>query len=171
MARFVLVPERSELWAEARSSLHPVRVHTVGLTGEIEAEPGGERMLLATPTTIELEARRLRSGHALVDGELQRRIDIARYPIIRAELVEARASAGPDTLRLTGILDFHGVTRTLDVEVTVRRQDSATLLIEGARPIDMRDFGLPPPSFLMFKVDPLVQVRARLIATRAPDAG
>ncbi|MGZ6097292.1 MAG: YceI family protein [Myxococcaceae bacterium] len=167
MARFVLVPERSELWAEARSSLHPVRVHTVGLTGEIEAEPGGERVLLATPTRISLEAARLRSGQGLVDGELQRRIEIARYPTIRAELVAAAPGAGPDTLRLTGTLSFHGVTRTLEVEVTVRCQDAATLLVEGGRSIDMRDFGLPPPSFLMFKVDPLVQVRARLVARPA----
>ncbi|MGZ6080593.1 MAG: YceI family protein, partial [Myxococcaceae bacterium] len=95
------------------------------------------------------------------------RIEIARYPTIRAELVAAAPGAGPDTLRLTGTLSFHGVTRTLEVEVTVRCQDAATLLVEGGRSIDMRDFGLPPPSFLMFKVDPLVQVRARLVARPA----
>ncbi|HSP20033.1 MAG TPA: YceI family protein [Myxococcaceae bacterium] len=164
MARFILVPGRSELWAEARSTLHPVRVHTAGLTGEIEAELDGERIRLATPTRIELEPGTLRSGHALVDDALQRRMDSARYPSIRAELVAAEPGAGPDMLRLTGGLTFHGITRTLEVEVTVRLHAGDTLLIEGARPIDMRDFGLPPPSFLMFKVDPLVQVRARLVA-------
>jgi len=166
MARFVLVPERSELWAEARSTLHPVRVHTIGLTGEIAAEVGGERILLATPTQVDFESRRLRSGGALIDRELQRRLDVPRYPSIRAELVTASPGVEPDSLRLIGTLGFHGVTRTLDVEVKVRLEDSATLLVEGGRPIDMRDFGLPPPSFLLFKVDPLVQVRARLVARK-----
>ena len=40
------------------------------------------------------------------------------------------------------------------------------LEIEGARAIDMRDFGLPPPSFLMFKMQPEVQVKAKLVAKR-----
>ncbi len=163
MARFRLLPEQSELWAETRSTLHPVRVHTTGLTGIVEVHLGGARPLLTTPTHVELEAERLHSGNRLVDGELKRRIDPRAYPTIRAELAGASPGARPDTLRLTGTLTFHGVTRTLEVEVTLRHPDPRTLVIEGARPIDMRDFGLPPPSFLMFRMDPRVQVRARLV--------
>jgi polyisoprenoid-binding protein YceI len=166
MACFRIVPEQSELWAEARSTLHSVRVHTAGLTGVVEVEPGGERLLLATPTQVELEARRLRSGNALVDGELQRRIDTRAYSTIRAELTAVLPLAAADTLRLTGRLTLHGVTRTLDVEVRVRQPDPGTLEIEGGRSIDMRDFGLPAPSFLMFRMDPHVQIRARLVAAR-----
>lgn len=163
MARFRLVPEQSELWAEARSSLHPVRVHTAGLTGIVEVDLGGARPLLTTPTHVELEAGRLHSGNRLVDGELQRRIDPRAYPTIRAELAEASPGEGPDTLRLTGTLTFHGVTRTLEVEVKIRQPDPLILVLEGGRAIDLRDFGLPPPSFLMFRMDPRVQVRARLV--------
>ena len=166
MARFRLVPEQSELWAEARSSLHPVRVHTTGLTGVVEVDLGGAPPLLTTPTHVELEAERLRSGNRLVDAELQHRIDPRSHPTIRAELGEASPGTGPDTLRLTGTLTFHGVTRTLEVEVTIRQPDPATLVLEGARPIDMRDFGLSPPSFLMVRMDPRVQVRARLLGRR-----
>jgi polyisoprenoid-binding protein YceI len=166
MARFRLDPLQSELWAEARSRLHPVRVHTSGLTGVVEAEIGETRPMLATPTHVEVEARRLRSGNALIDGELQRRIDTRTHPSIRAELTGVAPGAAPDTLRLTGTLSFHGVTRTLEVEVTVRQRDAGTLEVEGARPIDMRDFGLAPPSFLVFRMEPEVQVRAKLVARR-----
>ncbi|HVP61705.1 MAG TPA: YceI family protein [Myxococcaceae bacterium] len=162
MARFRLVPEQSELWAEARSRLHPVRVHTAGLTGVVEAEFGANGAMLATPTHVELEARLLRSGHGLLDGELQRRLETRTYPRIRAELTGVVVAG--DGLRLTGALTFHGVTRSLEVDVTVRQLDPACLVIEGARVIDMREFALPPPSFLMFKVQPEVQVRARLVA-------
>ena len=48
----------------------------------------------------------------------------------------------------------------------MRQLDPDTLEIEGARSIDMRDFGLPPPSFLMFRMQPEVQVRAKLVAER-----
>ena len=166
MARFRILPERSELWAEARSSLHPVRVHTGGLEGVVEAELEDGMPRLGTPTFVELETQRLRSGNVLVDGELQRRLDVRKFPRIRGELTRSVAGNGAGMSRLTGELSFHGVTRTLDVAVTVRQLDPRTLEIEGGRAIDMRDFGLPPPSFLMFRMQPEVHVRARLVAER-----
>ena len=166
MARFLISPQRSEVWAEARSSLHPVRVHTAGLRGEVEAEVVDGRPRLSMPTYVEVETERLRSGNPLVDGELQRRLDPRKFPHIRGELTGTSAGNGAGTSRLTGTLTLHGVTRSLDVDVTVRQLDPRTLEIEGARAIDMRDFGLPPPSFLMFKMQPEVQVRARLVAER-----
>jgi polyisoprenoid-binding protein YceI len=165
MARFRLVPEQSELRAEARSTLHRVLVHTTGLTGVLETLLDGEQLLLSPSTHVELATSRLRSGNGLVDGELQRRLDPGAHPMIRAEVVQAVVTSATGTLRVTGTLSFHGVTRTLDVEVTVSRGQRELLVVEGGRTIDMRDFALPPPSFLLFRMDPRVQVRARLVAT------
>jgi len=166
LARFRISPQRSEVWAEARSSLHPVRVHTSGLQGEVEAEVVDGQPRLSRPTYVEVETGRLRSGNPLVDGELKRRLDSRKFPRIRGELTRSAAGNGAGVSRLTGQLTLHGVTRSLEVDVTVRQLDPRTLEIEGARAIDMRDFGLPPPSFLMFKMQPEVQVRARLVAER-----
>jgi polyisoprenoid-binding protein YceI len=166
MARFRLVPDRSELWAEARSTLHPVRVHTTGLTGVLEVEIRGDRLELVTPTHVEVETERLGSGNALVDGELRRRLDSRKFPRIRGELTRSAAGEEAGTARLTGELTLHGITRTLDVDVEMRQLDPGTLEIEGARAIDMREFGLPPPSFLMFRMQPEVQVRVKLVAKR-----
>ena len=166
MARFRLVPDRSELWAEARSTLHPVRVHTTGLTGVLELEIRGDGLELVPPTHVELETERLRSGNALVDGELRRRLDSRKFPRIRGELTRSTAGDGAGSARLTGALSLHGVTRTLDVDVTLRQIDPHTLELEGARAIDMREFDLSPPSFLMFKMQPEVQVKVRLVAER-----
>jgi polyisoprenoid-binding protein YceI len=166
MPRFRLLPDRSELWAEARSTLHPVRLHTTGLAGVLELEVRGDHLELVPPTHVEVETERLRSGNALVDGELRRRLDSRKFPRIRGELTRSVAGSGDGRSRLTGELTLHGVTRTLEAEVTVRQLDERTLEIEGARSIDMRDFGLPPPSFLMFRMQPEVQVRAKLVAER-----
>lgn len=140
----------------------------MGLEGVVEAEPGEGTTLprLGVPTRVEVETQRLRSGNGLVDGELQRRLDARKFPRIRGELARVSAGTTAGTCRLTGELTLHGVTRSLEVEVTVRQLDPRTLEIVGGRAIDMRDFGLPPPSFLMFRMQPEVQVRARLIAER-----
>jgi hypothetical protein len=43
--------------------------------------------------------------------------------------------------------------------------------IEGEQVIDMQDFGLKPPRILMFKVEPRVRVRARVVAEREAPQG
>lgn len=166
MARFRIAPEKSELWAEARSILHPVQVRTSGLQGVLTVDLVDGRPSLSPPTYVEVEAQRLRSGNGLVDGELQRRLEWQKFPRIRAELKHSAAGSAPGKSRLTGELTLHGVTRVLDVDVTLRQVDDRTIEVEGGRAIDMRDFGLPPPSFLMFRMRPDVQVRATLVANR-----
>lgn len=122
--------------------------------------------MLSSATHVEIAASSLRSGNGMVDAELQRRLDPRTHPTIRAEVMDAVPASSAGTLRVTGTLSFHGVTRTLEVEVTVARREPDLLVVEGARTIDMRDFALPPPSFLMFRMDPRVRVRARLVAVR-----
>jgi polyisoprenoid-binding protein YceI len=163
--RYRVIPERSKLWADARSSIHPVKVETSGLTGDIEADLDGQTVRLRAPFTVDIDAERLRSGNALIDVELQRRLETRKFPRV-VGAVKAVGDAGGGRTRLTGELTLHGVTRTTDAEVTTRVIDERTIEIEGEKVIDMRDYGLTPPKLLMFKVYPEVKVRARLVAER-----
>jgi len=166
VARYRLIPERSELWAEARSSLHPIRVETSGLTGEIDAEIEGDQVRLSAPFRIEIDAQRLKSGNRLVDGELQRRLDTRKFPRV-VGIVSGVDPLQPGRARLRGDLSLHGVSKSTHVEVAVRVLEDGTIEIEGDKTIDMRDHGMTPPKFLMFKVQPDVKVRARLVAEKA----
>jgi hypothetical protein len=56
----------------------------------------------------------------------------------------------------------------MEVEVAVRAAEGDALEVEGEKVIDMRDFDLVPPRFLIFKVEPLVRVRAKLVARAVP---
>ena len=165
MARYRVVSDKSRLWAEARSSLHPVHVETAGLTGNVEAEVSGAEVKLLAPFRVEIDAERLRSGNALVDGELQRRLETRKFPRVIGAVREAVAREGTRwTLR--GDLTLHGVSHATDAEVTARVVGDDTLEIEGEKIIDMQDYGLTPPKLLMFRVYPEVKVRARLVAVR-----
>jgi polyisoprenoid-binding protein YceI len=165
MARYRVVPDKSRLWAEARSSLHPVNVETAGLTGYIEAEVNGTEVTLGAPFRVEIDAERLRSGNGLVDGELQRRLETRKFPRVIGAVREAVARAGA-RFTLRGDLTLHGISQATDAEVTVRVVADDTIEIEGEKVIDMQDYGLTPPKLLMFRVNPEVKVRARLVAVR-----
>jgi polyisoprenoid-binding protein YceI len=163
VARYVVLPERSRVWAEARSSLHPIRVETAGLEGQLETEQMEGRMRLAVGTRIALDVRLLKSNNGLVDAELQRKLEARRFPRIEGELLEATAAGDVRSL-LRGTLTLHGVSRPMEVEALVRAPETGTLEVEGEKMLDMRDFGLVPPRFLIFKVEPIVRIRAKLIA-------
>src|SRR5262245_20087650 len=165
VAKYRVIPDRSQLWAEARSSLHPINVETSGLTGEIDAEVEGQSVRLGAPFRVEIDAEKLKSGNGLVDGELSRRLDTRRFPRVTGA-VKASDGLPPPRWRLRGDLTLHGVTRETDAEVTARVIDADTIEIEGEKTIDMRDYGLTPPKFLMFRVHPDVKVRARLVAKK-----
>lgn len=164
MTTFRIQPDRSKVWIEARSSLHPIHGEATGLEGSIEAGvTDGHIELGDTPKIqVELPVERLKSGKALEDAEMQRRIDAKRYPTIKGEVREVK-DAGGGRYRMRGDLTFHGVTRPVEGEVSAK-VDGNSLVFEGEQTFDIRDFGVEPPKILMLKVHPDVKVRVRAVA-------
>jgi polyisoprenoid-binding protein YceI len=167
MARFRILPDRSQLVAEARSSLHPIRVQTTGLEGWLEAELADGQARLATPPGghLEIGVERLKTGIGLYDSELERRLDARKYPRVRGE-VRQMTGAPPSPVKLRGDLSFHGVTKSIEGDVRLRVVDERTIEIEGDTVLDMRDFGLDPPRILMLKVYPDITVHGKVVAER-----
>lgn len=166
MARYRVLPERSKLWVDARSSLHPIRVESSALSGAIELELAGGDLDLSKPPsgTLELEAESLKTGSRLEDSALERQLEVRKFPRIRGQVRQVSANGGRYHVR--GDLSLHGVTKPIEGDVTLRAIDDETVEVEGEKVIDLRDFGLEPPKILMLKVYPDVKVRAKVVATR-----
>ena len=167
MPQFRIVPERSRVWIEASSSVHPIRGESEGLSGTINAAFDANGLdLSSTPQiSVELPVERLKSGNRLEDAEMMRRIDARRYPTIRGIVRDMKSQGVDGRYAVTGDLTFHGVTQTVEGEVSVSRpDDNGTLVIEGEHTFDIRDFKVDPPKILMLKVHPEVKVRIRVEA-------
>lgn len=172
MTRFRVIPEQSQVWIEARSSLHPIHGEGTGIQGEEELEVTDGRVDLSAPpkARVELPVERLHSGNALQDMEMRRRIEAQKYPTIIGELVKATALSQPNRYRLQGDLTFHGITRRLEADVTETLNGEGLLMVEGEYVLDVRAFGITPPRILGLQVYPEVQVRFRVVAERRKDA-
>ena len=166
MPRFRIIPERSRVWLEATSSVHPIHGEASGLEGTIDAQIDGDGLDLSSPPeiSVQLPVEQLKSGNRLEDAEMMRRVDARRYPNIRGVVRDMKPKGDDGRYLVTGELSFHGVTQTLDGEVTVSHPDENTLVIEGEREFDIRDFNVTPPKILMLKVHPEVKVRIRVEA-------
>jgi polyisoprenoid-binding protein YceI len=166
MTLYRIDADRSEVFAEARSNVHPIEIRTQGLSGTIEVDVRNGQIDLASAPRAELEisADRLRSGIELYDSEIHRRIEVRKFRTIRGQLRDA-SEIGPGRYKLRGSLSLHGVTRDIEGEVMVRVGDD-WLEIEGAKTLDMRDFKLDPPKILMLEVQAEINLRAKIRAVR-----
>ncbi|HKD67212.1 MAG TPA: YceI family protein [Candidatus Binataceae bacterium] len=169
MARYRIVPGRSHLWVEARSSLHPIKAESAAIAGYLETEVSGSGLDLKVPPQgrIEVEVESLKTGNALYDRELERRLETRKYPRIRGEILEVTELDAGRRYRVRGNLSLHGVTKAVEGEVSLRIVDDGNFEIEGEKTFDIRDFGLSPPRILMLQVYPDVKVRGHVVAEKA----
>jgi polyisoprenoid-binding protein YceI len=162
MARYTIDPDRSQVWVEGSSSVHPIHATANGLEGWIDVDDRG------IDGEVRIEVDRLRSGNSLVDRETRRRIDARTFP----EIVGTATSAEPvgeGSYRVTGTVAFRGEERTVDGGLIVATADEV-LIVEGSHRFDVRDWGLEPPRLGLLKVHPDVDVRIHLEA-HSPTAG
>ena len=169
MPRYRIIPERSYVWVDARSSLHPIHYKTDGLEGfvDLEMAPGGGVDLASKPAgQLSLAVNRLSSGNRMEDREMQRRIDALRYPTIEGVLEEMAPTGNDGSYRVSGDVTFRGVSRRYEDEMTVQALDTGTLQLAGKSRFDIRDFGMEPPRVLMLRVEPEVDVRVEILAVK-----
>ncbi|HEX6476828.1 MAG TPA: YceI family protein [Acidimicrobiales bacterium] len=165
--RFAIVPERSRVWIEARSSLHPIHSTTSGLEGWLDMEVAGGRVDPSGTTQgrLELAVDLLSSGNPINDREMKRRIDARRYPTITGELTGIEDIDDGD-YRVRGDLTFRGVTQSYEGRMEIVLLDDGSLSLEGERVFDIREFGMQPPKILMLRVYPEVSVRVSIVAEK-----
>ena len=165
-SRFRVVPERSVVMIDARSSVGPITFGAVGVTGFLEAAIcDGTVHPEPCPTAhLEIEVERLRSGNSLYDAELLRRIDARRHPTVTLDLRACSRLSGSGRYQLGGQVTFHGVSRPLDGAVAVTLRSDRSLLVRGEQMVDIRDFGLVSPTVLMLRIYPDVIVGLQIEA-------
>lgn len=167
--RYVVSATESSLVFEARSTLHAVRGKATGLNGYVELSFGTDGTLGATPPAMHVEfpVDQLRTGNTLMDHEVRRLIDSSAHPRIAADLRELRPNAAPGHYTASGDITFAGRARRYEGALTLE-PGADRVTIDGELTVDIRDFGLRPPSLLILKVDPVARVRLRLVGRRDP---
>jgi PadR family transcriptional regulator PadR len=158
---FRLDGDRSVVLIEVRSSVGPLSFGATGVTGSVGAAvvDGLLQTGVAPSGRLDIIVAELRSGNSLYDAELLRRIDARRFPTASVELRECAASALESRYVLRGDITFHGVTRPAEGTVSVEMLSDRRLVVTGEQVFDIRDFSVPSPTMLMFRIYPDVRVR------------
>lgn len=159
--RYPLVPARSVVLIETRSSLGPISFGTVGLSGWIDT--GGP-----PHAQVEVAVDGLRSGNAVYDAELLRRLDVRHFPIARLDVNDAHRVGVSDRHRIFGTLDLHGVQRPIRAlaDLTVLPGDRVRVTAEQV--LDIRDHDVHFPAVAMLRIYPDVRVHLHMEGELAP---
>lgn len=169
MTRFHIVPDRSRVWIDARSNVHPIHSETDGLEGfvELDLDDDGQVSFDAAPTAkLSLNVSRLSSGNRLEDRELQKRIDARRYPTIDGVLETIEADGSSGRYQVAGEVTFRGVSHRYQDTMTIEASDPTTITLAGSSSFNIKDFGMEPPRVLMLRVEPEVNVRVEIVAVK-----
>jgi hypothetical protein len=170
LAHYDIDPQRSTVWIDATSSVHPIHSRGRGLTGflDVEVDRSGVLDLTGAPAGhLELPVDAMSSGNPLYDREMRRRVEARAHPTISGELagIELPPGAADHLYRERGDVTFKGVTRRYEDVMSIVADDDV-LVLEGHHVFDVRDFGFDPPRILMLKVHPDVAVRVAITARR-----
>jgi polyisoprenoid-binding protein YceI len=170
VARYRISPERSYVWIDGRSNVHPISVATDGLEGHVELTllPTGVDVTAPVAGQLSLSVDHLSSGNRVEDKELQRRIDARRFPTIEGVLRKVGPSDNSGDYRVSGDIVFRGVSRHHEDLMGITSIDDQTIRLAGRSTFDIRDFGMEPPRLLLLKVEPEVQIRVEIFALREP---
>ncbi|MGC9962422.1 MAG: YceI family protein [Acidimicrobiales bacterium] len=167
MTHYAIDPEKTIVWIEARSSLHPIHSETRGMEGYFDGEVGDDGALeLSSPVQarLKLPIAKMSSGNGLYDREMMRRVDARRYPTITATLRSMTATDSRGRYLAEGDITFRGVTQKVADEVSLSTPEDGTVVLEGEHVFNLPDFGMEPPKILMLKVYPDVRVRVQIVA-------
>ena len=162
MQTYHVLPDRSAVLIEARSTVGPITFGALGLTGLIETEVRGGVIWPsdATHASLGVPVTGLCSGNGLYDAELQRRIEARRYPVANLELADCSVVGSAGRYRVTGRLGFHGVVRELEGTLAVDPRPDGSIIVTGDHAFDIRDFDIASPTVLMLRIYPDVSGEA-----------
>lgn len=169
MTRYSIDPDRSQVWIDARSNVHPIHSSTDGLEGyvDLDLEPSGTIDLATAPAGhLSLSVDRLKSGNRMEDRELQKRIEARKFPRIEGQLEQIAPNGSDAGYRVSGEVTFRGVSRRYEDSMDISPVDDQTIRLTGTSSFDIRDFGMQAPKVLLLKVEPEVQVRVEIYAVK-----
>lgn len=185
--RFEVRADRSSLVVQARSSVGPIAFSATSLAGSIEVVLHEGLVAKDTIPSARLEVRvaDLTSGNAIYDGELLRRVDARRYPVVTVALRNLRSLGDGNCYRIDGDLTLHGVTHPVDGVVTATVHErrlrgfkvpehlDRSMIVAGEQVLDIRHFEMAMPTMPLFKIYPDVRLRLHLEAdqVRPDEAG
>lgn len=174
--RLSVAPE-SKLWVEGGSNLHDWHCQASSIDAQIEAD---KAILDSAPTpallkkvSVKVPVRNLKCGSGKMEDNLYKALKADATPQISYILGSFEVQPGQGdsyTLKTVGTLTIAGAEKTVDMDVTTKRQPDGSLRANGELQLLMTDFGVKPPTALLGTLRTNNEVKVKFELVVAPQA-
>lgn len=156
--KYGLDPQISFVYLYGTSTLHDWVVTAEKIEGVLSAESDGDDLKKITYAKISIPVNYLKSGKKGMDENMYKAFKAEKFPEISYTLTDHIIDK--DQMNTTGELTIAGIAKNIQSKVT-HQKIGKHLKFSGELAINMTDFGIKPPEFLMgaFKTGDKVSIR------------
>jgi polyisoprenoid-binding protein YceI len=166
------VEKGSRIWVAGTSTMRSFTCEAPQFDAAIEATASGavgallDGQKAVQSATVTIAAPKMDCGNGTMNDHMQKALKSARFPTITFVLgvYEPGRTADGVAGTVQGQLTVGGVTKPITVSASAKRAGDA-LQVTGTHALDMKEFGLKPPSLMMgtMKVGQVVKVHFDLL--------
>jgi polyisoprenoid-binding protein YceI len=161
VARYKAVPNAAKVKIDGTSTIHDWIMEGTIIGGWFDfdpaypLDPAAEKPADLTPkpsAEVSIPVQSIKSGKKRMDEVMLEAMKQPEFPKITFKLAEMtpkttdRKSGTPITFNAKGDLTIAGVTRKIEMPVTVEKLDDGKLKVVGSTPLKMTDYGIKPPA-------------------------
>ena len=162
--RYTVDSSRTKMAVKARSSIHDTTTTFTGVSGTVDADPDALDQAKAsfTVTMADFDA-----GDWLKNRKMKKELDPDKYPRATFELTAVRDITKREDGSFEAVADGVLRYRNRELKTTIAGKgtmDDGEIAATGKFDLDLRDFGMKPPRFLMFKMEPELTLEVTLRA-------
>lgn len=163
--RFTVQPE-SRLWIEGTSTVRGFTCKATGFDARIESTGSAASVLEGAravgTVAVDLQAKQLDCGNGKMNEHMLKALQAEAHPTISFRLgsYELAHSGTQMLVRLDGTLAMGGAQQPAQITAVASEGPGGALRVVGSYTVDMKQFGLTPPSLMMgtMKVNQNVKV-------------
>ncbi len=151
------VDASSRLWVKGSSTVRGFECQAARFDAKVVAAvPDAAAAVLegekgVASVALSVETQKLDCRNGTMNGHMLKALKATEHPIITWTLAgyEVRKGAEGVDLTLTGTLSLGGVTKELTIAATGKAGPEGTLQVTGTHELNMRDYGLKPPTLML----------------------
>ena len=142
-----LLKDESSITYRIVHPLHEIEATSKDATYQLEVDPAKKEIVSVSAT---VDVTTFDSGNSNRDSHAMEVIDAISYPEV--SFVSSSVTETGDSLKVTGKLTFHGVTRDI-VAIAASKWSVDKIEVRGSFVLSLTDFKIERPSLLMIPVE------------------
>jgi polyisoprenoid-binding protein YceI len=171
----VTLAPTSKLWVEGGSTVRSWTCQAPAMTADLASTAADplkgvlnlERTLSAVRLTVDVE--KMDCGNGTMNEHMEKALKEKEHKTIAFKLSTYELQKDSSGVRgqLNGLLTIAGIEKQILMPVSIASAPDGAVRVKGAYQLDMREYGVTPPSLMMgtMKVKPMVTVKFELVLT------